>query len=53
MPEMMIIFVCPQCTWSSRVRYVKKRKVMVCGHCPFEGQPKDFEQLVPYEEEAT
>ena len=50
MPEMMIVFICPQCSWSSRVRYVKKRKIMVCGHCPFEGQPKDFEQLIPYEE---
>lgn len=47
MTNKLTFYVCPQCGWSSRIRYNKETEVMVCGHCPYEGAKEDFEQEEP------
>jgi len=47
MTPKLIFYVCPQCGWSSRIRYNKETEIMVCGHCPYEGPREDFEQEMP------
>lgn len=47
MTNKLTFYVCPQCGWSSRIRYNKETEVMVCGHCPYEGPKEDFEQEMP------
>lgn len=46
----IIVYVCPKCFWGARIRYNSQTGIMVCGHCPYKGDPKDFEQEILPEE---
>lgn len=47
------IYACPACLWTSKVRFNKEKKEMICDHCGYKGKKEEFENEIDGEEEKV